>query len=71
MNGALNSVDTSMSTLAMFGAGFGIEKPAFSVDISPAGQALLTQDTAPTDAILPATGMSETLKAALLCLMLN
>lgn len=71
MNVALNSVDTSMSTLAMFGGGFGVEKPAFSVQISEAGQAMFNQDTVRTDAIIPATGMNETLKAALLCMLLG
>jgi hypothetical protein len=71
MNIAMNSVDTSMSTLALFGRGIGAEKPAFSVDISPAGQALFNQDSVRTDAIMPATGVNETLKAALICMLLS
>lgn len=72
MNIAMNAVDTSMSTLALFGRGLGAEKPAFSVDISAAGQALFNQDSGiRTDAIMPANGVNETLKAALICMLLS
>ena len=75
MNITMNASNPAMSTLALFGASsapqLGADKPVFSVDISPAGQALFTQDKSTTDAIIPATGMSETLKAALVCMLLS
>lgn len=71
MNIALNTVEAPMSTLALFGASFGAEKPAFDVSISQAGQAMLNQDATAIPAILPANGISETLKAALVCMLLS
>lgn len=72
MNNAITTIDSTMSTWALFGNGQMSPKSDVSVSISDAGMAAFNQAPAGgTDAIIPATGMNETLKAALLCMLLG
>jgi hypothetical protein len=72
MNNAIASIGNTTSTLAMFGAGMksGVN-PEFSVSISEAGMAALNRPEGAMQDIMPATGMNETLKAALICMLLS
>jgi hypothetical protein len=72
MNNAITTVDSAVSTWALFGCGQMSPKSDVSVSISEAGMAAYNQaPSASADAIIPANGMNETLKAALLCMLLG
>lgn len=72
MNNAITSIDASQSTWALFGGANLAPTTDVNVSISPAGLAAFNQSEGQrVDAIMPATGMSEVLKTALLCMLVS